>query len=336
MRVFFCLLIYCFYYHPGATARGARKERVLLIVDASISMMDTMQDGQTKYHHAVQLINKLTDSMYATNTDVAVAMRVFGHQSLLAGSNCKDSKLEVHYSNDNRTQIMLRLASLHPRGMNAAVYALEQAAFDLGDTLRYRNTTIFISSGGRYCDGGLCEAAERLKTNTNADSYVLTISADTHASDIYECVGNSYMPIANEALADRAVAIIYRKFARKKTAVAEWPFAPAPKLQATEQPILKPAPVRDSIAVAPRAERPTYLYINTVYTIANIKVKHRLTEEKPFQDMDLKIALPMRDKERVEPGIYRIHYTISLDGKTQGRIKEFYIQAGRENAITLD
>lgn len=290
MRAFVFLLIFCFYCHLGATARNARQERILLIVDASIAMVDTMPDGQTKYQHTVQLINKLMDSMYATDSDIAIAMRVFGHQSLLADNNCKDSKLEVHYSNDNRTQIMLRLASLHPRGMNAAAYALGQAAFDLGDTLRYRHTIIFISSGERYCGGGLCEAAERLKANTNADSYVLTISADGHASDVYQCVGNSYMPITGEALADHAVAIICRKFRRKKNAVAEWPSTPVRTQLPIEQPVLKPAP-KDSIAVISPTERPTYLFINTVYTIANIKVKYRLTEEKPFQDISVSIAL---------------------------------------------
>lgn len=332
MRVLIC---YLFLSLTAYYAMGKKQERILLIADASIAMADTLPSGQTKYQLAMQFINKLTDSMYTTNSDVAFGMRLFGHQDMLAAGNCKDSKLEVRYSQDNRTQTMLRLASLHPRGNTAAVYALQQARYDISDTLNYRYTIVFVSSGARYCSGMLCDAAETLKNVINGDTYILPLTTDAHSSDIYQCIGDNYAPIGNETEADRAVAVICRKYRRSRNLIQELSSLPAHVPQPTPA-ATKPVATKDITVTTPPPVPPTYLYINTVYAIENIKMKYRTSEAKPFADVNRKIQLPMRDKERIEPGIYRFHYTITINGKTQGRIKEFFIAPGRDNAITLD
>ena len=68
------------------------------------------------------------DSVYSVNKDVEFSLRVYGHQSPTSMNNCFDSKQEVMFSKDNYTQMMLRLAALHPLGISPIAYSIQQAA----------------------------------------------------------------------------------------------------------------------------------------------------------------------------------------------------------------
>src|ERR1035437_10332806 len=128
------------------------QSRVLILFDESSSMIQSWAGGKEKYKAGGDLIMKLMDSVYAVNKDVEFSLRVFGHQHSVEENNCYDTKNEVAFSKDNRTQMSLRLADIHPLGVTPIAFALEQAAkYDIVDVLHNVYSIVLITDGGESC-----------------------------------------------------------------------------------------------------------------------------------------------------------------------------------------
>src|SRR4051812_38873324 len=101
-----------------AQAQGElTQSRVLILLDESSSMLQKWPNGKEKYKAAQDVILKLMDSVYAVNGQVEFSLRVFGHQHTFDEQNCLDTKNEVPFSKDNRTQMALRLDDIRPLGI---------------------------------------------------------------------------------------------------------------------------------------------------------------------------------------------------------------------------
>ena len=181
MRIFtsviFVLSIVLCSHCYGQQPTKAKQPRILILLDGSSSMQKQWTPNDFRYEAAARIIDKLMDSVYAVNPDVEFALRVYGHQHPTADNNCFDTKLEVQFSKDHYTQMMLRLAALDAIGVSPIAYSLQQAAEkDLVRLDENKYSLILITDGGESCDGNICAVVrELLKKKIDFKPYILSL-----------------------------------------------------------------------------------------------------------------------------------------------------------------
>jgi hypothetical protein len=175
------------------------QSRVLILFDESSSMIESWAGGKEKYKAGDELIMKLIDSVYSVNKDVQFSLRVFGHQHTVAENNCYDTKNEVPFSTDNRTQMMLRLEDLRPLGVTPLAYSLEQAAkYDLVDVSHNVYSIVLITDGGESCGGDICNVMNMLiKDKVYFKPYIISLEDYAPLKTAYSCMGN-YLQVLKE------------------------------------------------------------------------------------------------------------------------------------------
>jgi hypothetical protein len=169
-------------------------------------MLQSWQGAQTRFAAANVLIQKLMDSVYAVAPNVEFGLRVYGHQFPYPQANCFDTRREVAFSKNNRTQMELRLAALQPAGVSPIAYSLLQAAEeDLTEEKRYSYSVILITDGGESCNGDLCAVARELeKRSIFFKPYIISLVDYAPLAQQYQCLG-SYLTVTKKT--DLPVAI---------------------------------------------------------------------------------------------------------------------------------
>ncbi len=181
-----------------------KSERILIILDASSSMQQKWNDSLTKYHAASKFILQLIDSVYSRNNTVEFGLRVFGHRYPDNSTNCDNTKLEVMFSEDNYTQIDLRLENLKQGGNASVYYALNGALEDdLSSADRYNYHIILISSGVSHCNQKICELRGKLALKGMISVCSIILGADVSTTHEYDCIAkpdylNRYEDISND------------------------------------------------------------------------------------------------------------------------------------------
>jgi len=214
-RLIFILAgIFCAYGSFAQLQKGELvQSRILILLDESSSMVQSWADGKEKYKAADELILKLMDSVYAVNSQVEISLRVFGHQSTVQENNCYDTKMEVAYAKDNRVQMALRLADIHPLGVTPIAYALQQAAdHDLDDPVHHVYSIILITDGGESCGGDICAVMKKLsKERIFFKPYIVSLENDPTLKTTYACMGD-YLQVTSERQIPAAVSTIVEAF----------------------------------------------------------------------------------------------------------------------------
>lgn len=166
-----------------------------------------------KYKAADSLILRVMDSVYAVNPDVEFSLRVFGHQHTVAENNCYDTKNEVPFSKDNRTQMAFRLDDIRPLGVTPIAYALEQAAeLDLVDEVRNAYSIILITDGGESCGGDICDVMNKLiQKKVYFRPYIVSLENDPALRTTYSCMGD-YLQVTHRSDIAPAVSTIVAAF----------------------------------------------------------------------------------------------------------------------------
>jgi hypothetical protein len=237
----------------GSAAQPAGKEnlrqpRILLLVDASSSMLQPWSNSADRFKTAGQIVVRLMDSIYAVNPAVEFGLRVYGHQSPAQENDCFDSKLEVSFSKNNVTQMDLRLSSIHPYGVSPIAYSLKEAAVnDLADEVHNAYSIILITDGGESCGGNICEVVQQLiEHKIFFKPYILSLVDYAPLRKQYECLG-SYLQVAKPGDIPAAIHNIveaYRPMLSAPIMVSKLEAPPPPKIQITTLPPLpkRPAP----------------------------------------------------------------------------------------------
>lgn len=141
---------YCVY---GQTLED-KHHRVLVLLDASLSMNEPVEGYATKYAAASDFIIRLMDSIYQRNDEVEFGLRVYGHQYPASTRQCFDTKIEVQFSRDNIEQMKMRLADVKPRGISNTYTALKEALeYDISSTNNYVYHILIITDGDEACSG---------------------------------------------------------------------------------------------------------------------------------------------------------------------------------------
>jgi hypothetical protein len=182
-------------------------------LDESSSMIQSWPSGKPKYKTADELIVHLMDSIYAVNDQIEFSLRVFGHQHTVPENNCYDTKNEVPFSRDNRTQMAYRLDDIKPLGVTPIAYSLEQAAeHDLVDEQHNAYSIILITDGGESCGGDICEVMKKLlKNKVYFRPYIVSLEDDPTLKVTYSCMGD-YLQVTKDADIPKAVNTIVEAF----------------------------------------------------------------------------------------------------------------------------
>ncbi len=207
----FCSLL--FYRSVAQDAGNYTQPRILFLVDESSSMLQQWSNGRPKHKMANEIINKLMDSVIAVNGNVQFSLRVFGNQHTVPEHDCTDTRSEVPFSPDNRTQMSFRLEDMHPLGVTAIAYSLSEAAeHDLVDEAHYAYSIILITDGGESCNGDICGVMDKLIRNkVFFKPYVLSLEDEPQLKAEYACLG-SYLSVTKQADISKAVNKIVDAF----------------------------------------------------------------------------------------------------------------------------
>ena len=117
--------------------------------DASQSMYGQWQSN-TKFDIAVKLFSNILDSLH-TQTNLELALRMYGNQKQFPPQDCKDTHLEVPFGKDNIARIKHALKTTIPKGTTPIAYALSQAPKDFPPCDNCRNVVILITDGLEEC-----------------------------------------------------------------------------------------------------------------------------------------------------------------------------------------
>lgn len=194
---------------PGPT-------RILFIYDASNSMNGKWQSG-VKHEIAHKLLSQTLDSL--ADTEVEMALRVYGHQTALTyGQDCDDTKLEVPFAPKNALNIKKRLAEIRPKGTTPIALTLEKAARDFPECKNCRNIIILITDGIEECDGDPCAISRALQARgVILKPFVIGIGLDDDFKKTFKCIGN-YYDASNEEVFKNVLNIVVSQALNNTTA----------------------------------------------------------------------------------------------------------------------
>ncbi|MUP16814.1 VWA domain-containing protein [Ancylomarina euxinus] len=173
------------------------KTRILFIFDASQSMNGRWEKS-TKMNVARDFLIEMIDSL-ELESNVEMALRVYGHQSSFPPQDCEDTRLEVPFSFDNAGEIRQTLRYLSARGTTPIAYALSKAATDFPESDELvRNIVILITDGVEACDGDPCAVSEDLqKKGIILEPFIIGIGLDKKYKKSFECVGE-FLEVSKE------------------------------------------------------------------------------------------------------------------------------------------
>ena len=194
-RLFFLLLFTGFIQHSLMAQiqiqRPPEKTRLLFLLDASGSMYAEWE-GQMRMDVAKQMLTEMVDSL-RIDTNLELALRVYGHQYHRRFKNCQDTKLEVGFAAKNHNQIIGKLRTLQPSGVTPIAYSLEQTAHDFPVDPNYRNVVIILTDGIESCNGDPCAVSLALQEkNIFLKPFVIGLGMEKDFEEEFACVGQYY------------------------------------------------------------------------------------------------------------------------------------------------
>jgi Ca-activated chloride channel family protein len=171
--------------------------RILFIFDASQSMLGQWESGR-KIDIARNFLIKVIDSLEQRN-NVEMALRVYGHQSVVPPQDCNDTRLEVPFSPHNAGKIRQTLRFIDPKGTTPIAHSLELAAGDFPQKPETaRNIIILITDGVEACDGDPCEVSLELqKKGIILKPFIIGIGLDVNFKKSFQCAGN-FLEVSRE------------------------------------------------------------------------------------------------------------------------------------------
>ena len=167
------------------------KTRILFLLDGSGSMLGQWE-GTTRMGAAKRLLSDLVDSL-RNDLQVELALRVYGHQFHRRLQNCKDTKLEVGFRQDNHDVIIRKLRELTPKGTTPISYSLQELEKDFPNDKAYRNIVIIITDGLESCDGDPCAVSRVLqKKRIFLRPFVIGLGMNKSFDEQFDCLGRFF------------------------------------------------------------------------------------------------------------------------------------------------
>ncbi|MFT7298980.1 MAG: Ca-activated chloride channel family protein [Sphingobacteriales bacterium] len=182
----------------GQSALKKGKTRILFVLDASGSMKENWQSNP-KIETAIAVLNQMLDSIANVNKNldfsqkIEVGLRVFGHQHPRSEKNCRDTKLEVPFTNFGIGEIRKSLPLLTPQGYTPIAYSLGLSTEDFPKSEDARNMIVLITDGVENCDGDPCEVSNKLQRNgIILRPFIIGLGLNATQKKMFDCVGTVY------------------------------------------------------------------------------------------------------------------------------------------------
>lgn len=167
------------------------------MLDCSQSMAG-LWGSDKKINIARKFLYRAIDSLNV-KPNVEMALRVYGHQSVVPPQDCNDTRLEVPFSPDNAYQIKRKLRSLSPKGTTPIANSLAATVKDFPPRDNCRNIIILITDGIEACDGDPCAVARKLQQEgILLKPFVIGVGLDPMFAKSFECLGNVYNASSEE------------------------------------------------------------------------------------------------------------------------------------------
>ena len=184
-------------YAQHRSPQKQEKTRILFIFDASQSMNGYWEESK-KINIARKFLIRMIDSL-ETQQNVEMALRVYGHQSVVPPQDCSDTRLEVPFKAGNAGEIRQTLRYITPKGTTPIAHSLELAAKDFPEiNNQTRNVIILITDGVEACDGDPCAVSLGLqKKGIFLKPFIIGIGLDVNFKNSFECIGN-YLEVKKE------------------------------------------------------------------------------------------------------------------------------------------
>jgi Ca-activated chloride channel family protein len=188
--------------------------RILFVFDASQSMYGRWQ-SDTKFDIAVKLFSNILDSL-RTQTNLELALRMYGNQKQFPPQDCNDTRLEVPFAKDNINRIKHALKTTIPKGTTPIAFALSQAPKDFPPCDNCRNVVILITDGLEECGGDPCAVSLELqKKGIMLKPFIVGIGKNF--KEQFDCVG-TYFDASNEKEFREALKVIISRTLNPTTA----------------------------------------------------------------------------------------------------------------------
>ena len=139
------------------TSHGqAPKTKMIIILDASGSMVQKVQGSRSKIEIAKEVVGTLVRNL---DPNIEVGFMVYGHR---AKGDCSDIELIVPPIGSNADLIVRQLNKIHPKGQTPICASVEKAA----EELRYtegKASVVVVTDGEETCGGDPCALGKKLK-----------------------------------------------------------------------------------------------------------------------------------------------------------------------------
>lgn len=188
--VFFLLLLTAGFLAKAQSPKPI-KTRILFLLDASGSMYARMEND-SRINIAKRLLVKSIDSLQGTK-NLEIALRVYGHTSPPSQRNCRDTRLEVPFRENNFEEVKKRLETINPKGTTLIAHSLLQSAYDFPKEPYTRNVIILITDGIEECQGDPCAVSEALQSQgIILKPFIIGIGSTEDFRKAFDCVGRYY------------------------------------------------------------------------------------------------------------------------------------------------
>jgi Ca-activated chloride channel family protein len=158
-----------------------------IILDASGSMMAKI-GKETRIDIAKRVLIDLVESL-KDRTDLALAIRAYGHQSHRDKKDCKDTKLEISFGKPDPAEAKALMKEIKAQGWTPIAYSLLEAKKDFDLKAKRRRTIILITDGLESCDGDPCKVAKEFaKPDVNIVIHVIGFDLKKTEIAQLECI----------------------------------------------------------------------------------------------------------------------------------------------------
>lgn len=144
----------------ASTQQWGQSENILIILDASLSMMDHLpgqgKKGPTKMAAAKQTILQV---LKRVPPNVNIGLRVYGSGEKGRFRQCSDTRLVVPVAPNQQHTIASRLIGIQPHGATPISYSLIQAINHDFNHVAGKKTVLLVSDGMETCGDDPCRVA---------------------------------------------------------------------------------------------------------------------------------------------------------------------------------
>jgi Ca-activated chloride channel family protein len=167
------------------------KTRILFLLDASGSMYAKLE-SDSRINVAKKLLSRTIDSL-SNQSNLEIALRVYGHTSPPNQRNCRDTRLEVPFRANNFADVKKKINSITPKGTTLIAHSLLQASYDFPSEPNTRNVIILITDGIEECQGDPCAVSEALQSKgVILKPFIIGVGSTEDFRKAFECVGRYY------------------------------------------------------------------------------------------------------------------------------------------------